>query len=53
MLDLTPADKQNLSTTAIARQIAIKFPEAGKEGVGFTIDYLQRRGIEIDKEEMN
>jgi hypothetical protein len=25
-LDLTPTDKQNLSTQAIGRQIAIKFP---------------------------
>jgi hypothetical protein len=53
VLDLPLPDKQNLSTQAITRQIAIKFPEASKEGFGFTIDYLQRRNQEIYKEEMN
>jgi hypothetical protein len=53
VLDLTPSDKANLTTSAINRQIALKFPEISKESVPFTIDYLQRRGIEIEKEEMN
>jgi len=53
VLDLSLTEKQSLTTQAINRQIAIKFPEAAKEGFGFTIDYLQRRGVEIDKEEMN
>lgn len=44
-LDLTPSDKANLTTTAINRQITIKFPEVSKESVPFTIDYLQRRGM--------
>jgi hypothetical protein len=53
VLDLPLTDKQNLSTQAITRQIGVKFPEASKEGFGFTIDYLQRRNMEIYKEEAN
>lgn len=53
VLDLTPSEKQTPTVSAISRHIAIKFPEIAKETINFTADYLQRRGIEIEKEEMN
>jgi hypothetical protein len=52
LLDLTLADKGNVTISAINRMLALKFPEISDE-IKFTIEHLERRGREIAKEDFN